>query len=52
MKFERFGTALAGVLALLLLFASGGVAQSYRGRVQGVVTDQSQAVISRRDRTY
>jgi hypothetical protein len=46
MRFERFGTALAGVLALLLLFASGGVAQSYRGRVQGLVTDPSQAVIS------
>jgi hypothetical protein len=36
----------AQILALLLLFTSGvATAQEYRGRIQGVVTDSSGAVI-------
>jgi hypothetical protein len=37
---------MAGLVCLLLLFSSAAMAQSYRGRVQGVVTDQTQAVIA------
>lgn len=43
----RFG--LSRVLAagsLLLLFTAAGFSQAYRGRVQGVVTDQSQATVA------
>ena len=46
MKFARVGIEMAGLVCLLLLFSSAGMAQSYRGRVQGIVTDQSQAVIA------
>ena len=40
----RFAKTVAAVLSLLLL-AGGAFAQSYRGRVQGVVSDQTQAVV-------
>ena len=46
MKFARVGIEMAALLCLLLLFGSPSAAQSYRGRVQGVVTDESQAVIA------
>jgi hypothetical protein len=46
MKFRRICFELAGLVGLLMLFSAVGAAQSYRGRVQGIVTDQSQAVIA------
>jgi len=39
-------TRVVTLVSLLVLFASAGFTQSYRGRIQGVVTDQSQAVIA------
>jgi len=33
-------------IVLLLVFAASGVAQDYRGRIEGLVTDQSKAVIA------
>ena len=33
-------------IALLLILAASGVAQDYRGRIEGVVTDESKAVIA------
>src|SRR6476659_8180061 len=46
MKFRSIYFELAGLIGLLILFSAIGAAQSYRGRVQGIVTDQSQAVIA------
>ncbi len=37
---------LKWVLVLLLIFAASGLAQDYRGRIEGVVTDESKAVIA------
>jgi len=34
------------VITLLLIFAASGVAQDYRGRIEGLVTDESRAVIA------
>ena len=33
-------------IALLLIFAASGVAQDYRGRIEGLVTDETKAVIA------
>ncbi len=41
----RCAVSLALAVSLLLLLALAAFGQSYRGRVQGVITDQSQAVI-------
>ena len=46
MKFRSIYFELANLIGLLILFSAIGAAQSYRGRVQGIVTDQSQAVIA------
>ncbi len=45
MNIGRFMSKVAGAVSLLLLLATAGFPQSYRGRVQGVVTDQTEAVI-------
>jgi hypothetical protein len=45
MRFYSFTTRVV-VLLLVLLLSSAAYSQSYRGRVQGVVTDQSRAVIA------
>ncbi|MFN7998748.1 MAG: carboxypeptidase-like regulatory domain-containing protein [Bryobacteraceae bacterium] len=37
---------LWGIVALLLICAISGIAQDYRGRIQGLVTDESKAVIA------
>ncbi len=46
MKPSCFATKVALMVSLFLLFITAGFSQSYRGRVQGVVTDQTQAVIT------
>ena len=46
MKFYSFTTRVVVLFLVLLLFTSAAYSQSYRGRVQGVVTDQSRAVIA------
>lgn len=46
MKIGRFPGRLVVVVSLLLFFIPAAPAQSYRGRVQGLVTDQTQAVIA------
>ncbi|HTT60250.1 MAG TPA: carboxypeptidase-like regulatory domain-containing protein [Bryobacteraceae bacterium] len=42
---QKLAPALGLGSLLLLLFASSGLAQDYRGRIEGIVTDQSQAVV-------
>ena len=34
------------VIVLFLIFAANGMAQDYRGRIEGLVTDPSKAVIA------
>lgn len=46
MKFSSMKNHVAAVICLLLFFAHTGLSQSYRGRVQGVVTDATQAVVA------
>ena len=46
MKLYSFATRVVVLFLILLLFTSAAYSQSYRGRVQGVVTDQSKAVIA------
>lgn len=45
MKIGRFTSKVAGVVSLVLLLSTAGFSQSYRGRVQGVISDQTEAVI-------
>lgn len=45
MQLVRFAAKTVGSLFLLLLLAVAGWSQSYRGRVQGLVADPTQAVI-------
>jgi len=46
MKLHNYATRVAVFLVLVLLFTSAAFSQSYRGRVQGVVSDQSRAVVA------
>lgn len=46
MKVYKYTTGMVALFSMLSLFTSAAMAQSYRGRVQGVVTDQSRAVIA------
>jgi hypothetical protein len=46
MRMSRFSTKVVVAVFLLMLVTSAGMSQSYRGRVQGLVSDQSQAVIA------
>ncbi len=43
---SRFSPTWMWAIALLLIFAASGVAQDYRGRIEGLVTDESKAVIA------
>ena len=43
---SRFSPTWEWVIGLLLIFAATGVAQDYRGRIEGLVTDESKAVIA------
>jgi len=43
---SRFSPTWEWVIALLLIFAASGVAQDYRGRIEGLVTDESKAVMA------
>ena len=46
MTIGRLAAKMAAVIPLFLLFACPGFSQSYRGRVQGVITDPTQAVVT------
>src|SRR5947209_2826665 len=46
MKHHRFATKLAMLVTLVFLFTCAAFSQSYRGRVQGLVSDQSKAVVA------
>ena len=46
MKLHNYATRVAVFLVFVLLFTSAAFSQSYRGRVQGVVSDQSRAVVA------
>src|SRR6185436_6878573 len=46
MKFNSFTRRVVLLFSILLLFTSAAFSQSYRGRVQGVVSDQSRAVVA------
>jgi hypothetical protein len=43
---SRFSPTWVWAIALLLIFAASGVAQDYRGRIEGLVTDETKAVIA------
>jgi len=43
---SRFSPTWMWAIALLLIFAASGVAQDYRGRIEGLITDESKAVIA------
>jgi len=43
---SRFFPTWQWAIALLLIFAASGVAQDYRGRIEGLVTDETKAVIA------
>ena len=45
MRLHRSAIRVATAIALLSLLCFAALAQSYRGRVQGIVTDPSRAVI-------
>jgi len=44
MKFKVLSTT-TWIIALFLVLTATGLAQDYRGRIEGVVTDQTKAVI-------
>lgn len=46
MRNGRNATRIVAIVSLLLVLVSPGLAQSYRGRVQGLVSDQTQAVLA------
>ena len=46
MKVYSYTTRVVVLFSLLLLFTSAALSQSYRGRVQGLVSDQSRAVVA------
>ena len=43
---SKFSPTSQWVLVLLLIFAASGLAQDYRGRIEGLVTDETKAVIA------
>lgn len=43
---RRFPPKLGLAFVLILLFVANGLAQDYRGRIEGLVTDESKAVIA------
>ena len=46
MKNRLLSRTSVWMLMLLLIFAATGMAQDYRGRIEGLVTDESKAVIA------
>ena len=42
---RRMFHPLGWIMTLLLMFAVAGVGQDYRGKIEGLITDESKAVI-------
>ena len=43
---QKFSPTWGSVIALALVFVVSGFSQDYRGRIEGLITDQSKAVIA------